>query len=341
MQDVRWAVMGTGRIAAGVSPRLRDAGGCAFAGAASRDVRRAEAFVGALGIPGVRPMTYEDLERTTDIDAVYLTLPNHLHFEWCTRLMEAGTHVLCEKPLVAREREAAALAMTSGRTGCLCVEGFMYLHHPLAVRLIELGVGGADPTSPIGPLREVRIVRHAMQTDAHILSTRLSHAMQGGVLMDLGCYAVSIARLVTGEEPDPLTIAGSAQLGEAVSGETERVDETCAFSWSTPKGVRISAECSFKRPPKVLIELVGERGTASAGYPFLPRADRETVTIESDGVPYEEVIRHGGDPFTNQFERFARAARGEVEALPPIEWSVGQARVMEAILSRIGIRFQE
>ena len=115
MTDLRWAVMGTGRIAAGVSPRLRDARGCAFAGAASRDLARAEAFVSALGIPGVRPMTYEDLERASDIDAVYLTLPNHLHFEWCRRLMESGKHVLCEKPLVVREREASALAETSRR----------------------------------------------------------------------------------------------------------------------------------------------------------------------------------------------------------------------------------
>lgn len=341
MQDLRWAVMGTGRIAAGVSPRLREATGCAFAGAASRDLTRAEAFVTALGIPGVRPMTYEDLERAADIEAVYLTLPNHLHAEWCRRLMESGKHVLCEKPLVAREREARELAETSRRTGRLCVEGFMYLHHPMADRLLEIGRSGSDPANPIGPLREVRITRYAMQTDDHILATRLSHAMQGGVLMDLGCYAVSIARLVTGEEPDPRTIQGSAELAPPVGTETERVDETCAFSWSTPKSVRISAECSFKRPPKVLIELVGERGTASAGYPFLPRAEREEIAIESGGLKYDEVIRDGGDPFTNQFERFARAARGEAEVLPSIEWSVGQARVIETLLDKIGVRFSD
>ena len=93
------------------------------------------------------------------------------------------------------------------------------------------------------------------------------------------------------------------------------------------------------RPLRVLLEVEGARGVVCAGYPFMPREEREVFTVESGGSVREEVIAQGGNPFTNQFERFARAVRGKDGALPTMEWSVGQARVMEAILGKIGVQF--
>lgn len=336
---IRWGILGTGLIAGGVLPRIREAQGCTVTAVASRDVARARAFAEAHGLPPSAGCHNHDLMMRLDVDAVYITLPNHLHYQWCSLLLAVGKHVLCEKPLVASEHAAEGLASLSSTSARLCVEGLMWLHHPQTDRLVELARTGDDPDNPIGTLLKVRVVRNALQTDPHIQSTRLSHAMQGGSVMDLGCYCVSAGRLITGEEPAESTLAASAEFAEPLPGEPRGVDHRAAFSWMSASGVRVECECSFIGPPKVLLELVGERGRAWTEWPFSPHADRQTLHIESRGRSYDEVFELPGDKFTRQFERFARAARGEDEPYPSIEWSVGQARVMEAVLTRVGLRF--
>lgn len=340
--ELRWAVMGAGRIAHAVLPMLAAARGCRVVCVASSDLGRAASLarVGGLDDDASRgACDYETLTARDDVDAVYVTLMNHQHFEWSKRLLESGKHVLCEKPLVPTASEAEILADVATKFHRLCGEGYMYMHHPQTARLVELARHSHDPGSPIGPIRAIRSVRDVTNNDSYILNTRLSHAMRGGAVMDIGCYPISLARLVAGEEPIPGSIRANAQFAALRPGEGGAVDETCRFSWEFPSGARFESGCSFARPHSVFFELVGERGRAFTDYPFSPDAMRQPLIIERDGVTSEEVFEGAGDRFTLQFERFARAALGECEPLPTMEWSIGQARTIEAIHRAIGLRW--
>lgn len=338
--DVRWAVMGTGRIAAGVLPLLARAPGCRVTCIASRSVGRAAELASACGIiadPAAAPCSYETLAERDDVDAVYLTLINSLHFSWAKRLLQAGKHVLCEKPLVANAREAEELDALARARGVLCVEGFMYMHHPQTMRLVELARTAHEPTNPIGPIRAIRSLRHVTNTDQYILNTRLSHAMQGGAVMDIGCYPISAALLLAGEEPVWESLRASAEFAPPRPGETGRVDETCAFSWTFPSGATFEGGCSFNRPHAVFLDVIGERGRAYTDFPFSPHPERQPLVIESQGRRWEEVFEYAGDKFTRQFAHFASAVRGEAPAWPSMEFSIREARTIETIHRAIGL----
>lgn len=369
MADLRWAVMGTGRISLGVLPHINEAHGNRVVAIASRDAARASDAALRAGVE--RSCTYEELASRPDIDAVYIGLPHHLHAEWSVRLLEAGKHVLCEKPLCATRAEAERVAAAARRAGRICVEGFMYMHHPQTARLIELARAARDPrgANPIGPLRLIRSNRNVRNTDPYILSSRLSHAMQGGALMDIGCYPLSAALIVTGETPDWSTLRASAELGrwvgDASGGIIEKqsgervpigpapanasiaggwVDETCAFSFRFPSGAAFEGECSFtKGAPaggSVFFEMIGERGRAFTTHPFGPDPLRQVLTIESGGRVSEEVFERGGDKFVNQFERFAAAARGETGSFPSMEFSIVEAEAIERIHRAVGVLWE-
>ncbi len=340
--ELRWAVMGAGRIANSVLPLLVAARGCRIVCAASSEPARATALARTAGLDDVSRQPacdYATLLARPDVDAVYLTLMNHQHFEWSKRLLEAGKHVLCEKPLVTTASEAEILAEVAAKARRLCCEGFMYMHHPQTARLIDLARHSHDPDSPIGPIRSIRSVRDVTNNDPYIRRTRLSHTMRGGAVMDLGCYPISLARLVTGEEPVPGSIRATADFAALRPDERGRVDETCRFSWQFPSGAKFEGGCSFSRPHAVFFEIIGERGRAFTDYPFSPDPARQTLIVECEGDRREEVFERAGDRFTLQFERFARAARGECEPLPTMEWSIGQAGAIEAIHHAIGLRW--
>ncbi len=335
MQNLRWGILGTGRIARGVAPKIQAAKGCEVVAFASRDPARAAEAARESGLvedADASALEYDALLERDDVDAVYVTLINSLHAEWCIRALEAGKHVVCEKPLCATLAEARAIFDAARESGRVCVEGFMHLHHPQSQRLRELASGAG---SPIGRLRAIRCFRDVMNTDEYILSTRLSHAMEGGAVMDIGCYPISIARFVTGEEPGD-DLRAEASFSPPRPGETGRVDETCRFSWTFPSGVTFEGGCSFAREHRVLLELEGERGTVVSAFPFSPDLDvAEPLLV--NGAP--EVWNDRGDKFTHQFERVALAVRGEAEVLLSPEWSIGQARTIERIHSQIGLRF--
>jgi predicted dehydrogenase len=370
MAELRWAVMGTGRIATGVLPKLIASDGNCVVAIASRDRDRARTL--CAGVADANGQTagaldYEQLLADQSIDAVYVTLPHSLHAEWSRRLLESGKHVLCEKPLCATRAEAQRLADASKRTGRLCTEGFMYMHHPQSARLVEL----ARPGSPIGPIRLIRSNRNVHQTDPYILNSRLSHTLQGGALMDIGCYPLSLALLAMNETPDWSTLHASAELGrwigderggciERASGERVAigapspqaasprpqavpgfVDETCSFSFAFPGGARFEGECSFTmgapNGASVFFEMIGERGRAYTTHPFSPDSERQSLLVEIEGVAREELFEGAGDKFVNQFTHFARAVRGEVSPLPPIEWSIVEAEAIERIHAAVGL----
>jgi predicted dehydrogenase len=257
MTILRWGILGPGRIA----PRLvRAVAGCArgeLVGVASRDASRAAAFARAHAIPGAFG-SYEALLADPDIDVVYVSLPNHLHAEWTIRALEAGKHVLCEKPLALAVAEVDAIVGAARRSGRIAVEAFMYLHHPQILRAVELAGSGA-----LGPLELVSGTFSFFLT--HPDDPRIDPARGGGSLWDVGCYPVSFARRIAGAEPD--SVAAFARFDE------RGVDRTFIGQLHFGSGLLAQFDSGFAAPDRERLEIVGGEATLVLAAPFLPEPD--------------------------------------------------------------------
>ena len=188
---LRWGILST----ANITDKLLDSGtDQEFVAVGSRDGARAEAYAREKGIARAHG-SYEALLADPDVDAIYNPLPNSLHVEWSIRALEAGKHVLCEKPLTRHPEDVDRAFDVAEREGRVLAEAFMWRHHPQVARARELLDGGA-----IGDLRIIRA--HFAFAAADPDDIRLQAALDGGGLMDVGCYCVSGCRTLAGAEPE-------------------------------------------------------------------------------------------------------------------------------------------
>ena len=267
---VRWGILGPGRIA----PRLVRAVAANARGelvaVASRDAERAAAFAARHDIPRSFE-AYDDLLASPEVDAVYVSLPNHLHAEWTIRALEAGKHVLCEKPLALRVEDVDAIAEAAERAGRIAMEAFMYLHHPQILRAVELARDGT-----LGRLEVMNGTFSFFLT--HPGDPRVDPTMGGGSLWDVGCYPVSFARRIAGEEPD--RVNAFARFDE------RGVDRTFIGQLRFPSGLLAQFDSGFAAPDRQRIEIVGGDATLVLDSPFLPEPDGPppSVMLWRDGV---------------------------------------------------------
>src|SRR5690242_4387989 len=196
MQKVRWGILSTANIGTGkVIPAMQQGTYCEVAAIASRNQTHAQATAARLGIPKAYG-SYEDLLADPEIDAIYNPLPNHLHVPWSIKVLQAGKHVLCEKPIALTAAEAETLADVARQYPHLKVmEAFMYRFHPQWQRARQLVLEGG-----IGELRTIQSFFSYYQTDPNNIRNR--DDVGGGGMLDIGCYTVSLARFIFGAEPN-------------------------------------------------------------------------------------------------------------------------------------------
>ena len=257
MSTLRWGILGPGRIA----PRLVRAIGLSGRGeltaVASRDSGRAATFAKTHGIAQSFG-SYEALLAASDIEVVYISLPNHLHAEWAIRALDAGKHVLCEKPLALTVDDVDAIVAAATRAGRIAVEAFMYLHHPQILRAVDLARSGA-----LGHLELMNGTFTFPLSQAD--DPRIDPSMGGGSLWDVGCYPVSLARRIAGEEPDRVgAFARYDELG---------VDRTFIGQLHFPIGLLAQFDSGFAAPDRERVEIVGGEATLVLDSPFLPEPD--------------------------------------------------------------------
>jgi D-xylose 1-dehydrogenase (NADP+, D-xylono-1,5-lactone-forming) len=314
MTPLRVGLLSTANINAKLLGGARAAEGVEVVAVASRERERAESYAAEHGL-GRAHGSYDALLADAEVDAVYVPLPNSLHVEWSIRALEAGKHVLCEKPLTRRPEEAEAAFDAAERAGRVLAEAFMWRHHPQALRLRELVAGGA-----IGTLRLVRasfsfdIFAGDRQHDV-----RLQASLDGGGLMDVGCYCVSAMRLLAGE---PELVAGRQIAGG--DGVDVRFVGTLAFA----DGVLGSLECGIDMVDRHDLEVVGDAGSLFLSDPWHGR----TPSIElrrRDAT--ERVPVASANPYARELEDFAAAARGERAHPFGRADAVGQARAIAAL----------
>jgi predicted dehydrogenase len=275
---------------------------------ASRDLARARAHAGDLGVERALG-SYEELLDDPNVDAVYISLPNSMHVDWSVRALEAGKHVLCEKPL-ARSAESVERAFDAAdAAGRVLTEAFMWRHHPQADRLAEL----------LPRVGELRVVRGQFSfaldraTIAALGNIRLSGELEGGALMDVGCYCVSAARLVAGE---PLAVTGQQVTGE--------VDLRFVATMEHSGGVLAHFDCGVDTVDRAQLEVAGSEGTLVLNDPF-----HSTEPVIELGDERIEVDRE--NPYACELRDFAAAVAGEREPRLGRADAVGQARAIAAL----------
>jgi D-xylose 1-dehydrogenase (NADP+, D-xylono-1,5-lactone-forming) len=289
----------------------REANGVEIAAVASRDQAKAEAYARENGIARAHG-SYEALLADPDIEAVYIPLPNSLHVEWSVRALEAGKHVLCEKPLSRRVADAERAFDVAEREGRLLMEAFMYRHNPQTRRLVELLDEGA-----VGRVRMIRGAFGFVAGDP--ANVRLSAALDGGALMDVGCYCVSGARLIAGE---PERVSAEQGLGG------DGVDVAFAATMRHRNDVISHFDCGLALDSRDLLEVVGDGGSLLLEDPWHCR--RPGIRLRR-GAETERIEIERANSYGLEAENFSAAIRGEAKPLLDRADAIGQARTIEAL----------
>jgi len=259
---VKWGVLSTADINRRVLPGAKASPQVELAAVGSRSQERADAFAQQWEITRAYG-SYEALLADPEIEAVYIPLPNTLHCEWSIKALEAGKHVLCEKPLSRHPDEVAAAFDAAERADRFLMEAFMYRHNPQTARLVELVREGA-----IGELRLVRSVFSYGLYDVE--NIRLRTDVEGGALMDVGCYNVSGSRLLGGE---PEKVFGEAWFGPTGT------DWVFTGVLRFPGDVIATFDCGTALPERDELEVIGSDGSLFLDDPW--RSEEHTSELQS------------------------------------------------------------
>jgi xylose dehydrogenase (NAD/NADP) len=308
---VRWGIISTADINRRLIPGAHASPKVDLMAVASRDKSRAEDYAREWQIERAYG-SYDELLADPDIEAVYVSLPNTMHAEWSIKALDAGKHVLCEKPFSRHVDEVETSFDAAERNDRLLSEAFMFRHNPQTARLSELVDGGA-----IGKLRLVRSAFSYSLYDAD--NIRLRTDVEGGALMDVGCYCVSGSRLLAGE---PESVYASAWFGE--TGTDWVFTATMRFA----NDVLGLFDCGTALVERDELEAIGSEGSLFLDDPWhcnVPvievRRDDGTERIELEPV----------DSYRLELENLSDAIRGEGELLLGREDAVAQARALEAL----------
>jgi predicted dehydrogenase len=308
---VKWGIISTADINRKVIPGAHASPKVDLVAVASRDEARAAEYAKTWEIERAYG-TYEALLADPEVEAVYISLPNTMHCEWSIKALEAGKHVLCEKPLSRHTNEVEDAFDAAERTGFLLSEAFMYRHNPQTKRVQELVASGA-----IGELRLVRSAfSYSLYDEDNI---RLRTDVEGGSLMDVGCYNVSGSRLLGGE---PEHVYGEAWFGPSGT------DWVFAGTLRFPGNVMATFDCGTAMTNRDELEAIGSEGSLFLDDPWHCNVPVIEVRRES-GVERIELERE--DSYRLELENVSDAIRGEAELLLGREDAVGQARVLEAL----------
>ena len=277
---------------------------------ASRERSRAESYAREHGIERAYT-SYEELLEDRSLDAVYIPLPNSMHVDWSVRALEAGKHVLCEKPLSRRPDDVERAFDAADRAGRILAEAFMFRHNPQTARLVALVEDGA-----VGRLRLVRAAfSFTIVGEANI---RLAAELDGGALMDVGSYCVSGARLLAGE---PEEVFGA-------SVEERGVDTVFAGTLVFPGELFAQFDCGFRLPLRDELEVVGSDGSIFLDDPWHCR--RPVIEVRREG-DVEEIALQPVDSYRLELENLADAIEGRAEPLLGRDDALGQARAIDAL----------
>lgn len=316
MAVVRWGILGAANFAKEhMGPAIHAAKGAELAALATSSPEKAAGFQAFA--PGLTVHdSYDALLADPSIDAVYIPLPNHLHVEWTIKALEAGKHVLCEKPIAMASDEFDAMIAARDKAGLLAAEAFMIVHHPQFIRARELVQEGA-----IGNVIHVDTTFSYYNDD--MSNIRNQAALGGGGLPDIGVYTSGSARFVTGQEPVAVPYAKLRfENGVDVFAQIAADFETFTYA----------AVVSTRMFPRQEITFHGDKGILRLTCPFNANLhDVAALTLENNGQTRVQERWPAANHYVHQVENFCATVRGEADYPCPLEWSRGTQTMLDMI----------
>ncbi|WP_420860712.1 Gfo/Idh/MocA family protein [Algirhabdus cladophorae] len=316
-KPVRWGVLGASKFARQhMAPAIHAADGAVLAGLATSDPAKAAPFVAFQ--PDLQVFgDYEALLAASDIDAVYIPLPNHLHIEWAHKALEAGKHVLCEKPIALQADEIDALIALRDKTGLLAAEAYMIVHHPQWQRAKHLLQDGA-----IGELMHVEGV-FTYNNAADVGNIRNRPNVGGGGIPDIGVYTYGATRFMTDQEPQAITHADLTWENDV--DVVARV--SAQFDGFTAHWVN-----SMRMHPLQDMTFHGDEGILRLTAPFNPNVfDGAKIEIHQTG----NAVRVERFPSDNHYKLQVESFCQSVRTGAPYAWTLEQARGTQLMIDRV------
>ncbi len=319
MEKIRWGVLSTAKFGTQIAiPAMQQGEWTEVAAIASRDLEKAQAAARRLGIPKAYG-SYDELLADPEIEAVYNPLPNHLHVPWSIRALEAGKHVLCEKPIARSAAEARELlAAAEAHPELHVMEAFMYRFHPQWHRARQLLREGA-----IGELRAVHSFFAYFNEDPEDI--RNQAAIGGGGMLDIGCYPVSLSRWLFEAEPRRVLATLEADPRFGIDRQASAILEF--------EGGGATFTCATQLAPYQRVWIHGTAGWIEIDIPFNPPPDRPTRVFHRTGGEGIEIVVEAADQDTLQADRFSEAVLGLGPLPTPLSDGVANLRVIDAVFA--------
>lgn len=335
MTRLNWGIVGTGNIAKQFAEGVRASTRGTLAAVASRSAESAGTFGDAFSIP-TRHASYDAILRDPSVDAIYLSLPNSMHREWTIRALDAGKHVLCEKPLSLKSADVEAMFDAAERNKRVFIEAFMYRAHPQTRAILDTIQSGA-----IGNVKHLR-TSFCFRVREAAGNIRFDAALDGGALMDVGCYCVSFSRLIAGGDPVEM---------QAVAVKRDGIDELTSGVLKFANGITSEFVCGMSLQADNTATICGDEGYLEIGWPWKPPTGGSQIVVRGAIPPRQDqkvpgatmaapparAIDVPNDQPLYAIEADAFAA-SVLDGAPPFvsrEESVGNARTIERIRSQI------
>ena len=310
---LNWGLLSTARINRALIPPLQVSKRNHLLAVGSRSQETADAYAKEKKIERSYG-SYEALLSDPDIDVIYNPLPNHLHAEWTVKAVEAGKHVLCEKPLALSVTEVEAIKAAAHKHGRVVAEAFMYRHHPQTLKVHEIVKSGS-----LGALKLVRgSFSFVISRDGDV---RLSPERGGGSIWDVGCYPISYTRSLLGEEPLEV-------FGWQVTGETG-IDETFVGQMRFRDDILAQFHSSFVVPFHTSMEIVGSDGALNIPNPFKPGINEKIYLTRDEKT--ETITIKGQELYIGEVEDMADAILLGKDSLV----SLGDSRANVAVITAL------
>ncbi len=336
LMKISWGILGTGRIAKRLAKAIEASTTGSLAAVASRDSAKAEAFAKEFGV-GRSYGNYTDLLADPGVDAVYIATPHPQHPQWAIAAARAGKHVLCEKPAALSYAEAEPMVTAARENGVIFMEAFMYRCHPQTRRVLDLIREGA-----IGELKLIEC-SFGFQT-GYVEGGRLfDKALGGGGILDIGCYCVSMARLLAGaalgcDIAEPTAVKGLADLHPQ-----DGTDMLATGVLSFAGGIQAQIGCGVQLRQRNTVVLNGTKGRITLPHPWQPGGEGSKIIIEDFAAAEqrEESTVDSHDLYAYEVDAFAAAVNsGKIEfpAMTPTD-TLGNMRVLDQWRAEAGVRY--
>ncbi len=315
-KSLRWGILGTGNIAAKFADQLNQASHGELVACGSRQQSSADQFSQQYGGKGYG--SYEELVSDPQVEAIYVSLPNSLHAPWSIAGLEAGKHVLCEKPLAASTAEVEQMFATADATGMKLMEAFMYRQHPVVKEVLNELQGGI-----VGNIKIIRSHFTYQRPDSSE-DIRYQPELGGGGLLDVGCYCINFMRAIAGAEPERMHI----QTHQHPTG----VDDVAVGTLSFPDGTLGVFSCGMTVQADRTTTVAGSDGYLQIDTPWFSGGSYQVIRTEETEdrqVGQSEML------YALQADHFADVIAGNAAPLISRQDSLGNVRVLETLLQQV------